>query len=157
MSTFNWTYVNPTNLSVPASQNLQQLGPVLAVEIHVPTAYSKMLTSINMAVPNPISGLGLIDTGASVTAVDASEMKSLGVPPINVVPITGMTPGGQTQQNAYPVMVAFPGTGLPPFEFSTVLGSKLHGQTIVALIGRDLLSQMLFFYNGQTGSISLAF
>jgi predicted aspartyl protease len=157
MPTFNWTYINPAPPSVPASQNLQQFGPVLPVEIHVPTAYSNVLISLNLPVPHPMSGFGLIDTGASGTAVDESVMMQLGVPPINVVPIKVMTPGGPTQQNTYPVMIAFPGTGLPPFEFSTVLGSQLQGQGIMALIGRDLLSQMLLVDNGRTGSISLSY
>jgi hypothetical protein len=68
MPIFDHTYIDPRSV-VPASQHLQAAGPLLPVEIHVPTIVSTALVNLGLPVPNPVVGLGLIDTGASITAV----------------------------------------------------------------------------------------
>jgi len=91
----------------------------------------------NEPVPSPITGFGLIDTGATKSCVHDDVMKNLEVNPIGVV-TSGTAAGFDV-------------------DFSSVVGVDLTGQdTIIALIGRDLLSMGIFVYNGHTGSFTIA-
>jgi hypothetical protein len=130
------------------------IGPQLDVEVHVPDALASLLTQQGKPVPKPVAGKVLIDTGASITAVDDSIIQSLGVQPVGIA--TVHTPSGSAQQNMYPVKFIFPRSGLPPLIASHAIGSLLRPQGIVALIGRDSLNSVVFVYNGPVGVITLA-
>ncbi len=64
--------------------------------------------------------------------------------------------GGLNSQYLYPARLVFPGTTLPSIDFSSVVGSQLSAQGIVALIGRDVLQHFLLVYNGPAGMFSLS-
>jgi hypothetical protein len=74
------------------------------------------------------------------------------------------TAGGQQQQATYPARFTFPGTNLPGLDFSQLLGANLAGQVVVgtgqslvALLGRDILQRFVLVYNGPAGMFTLAF
>jgi len=60
---------------------LEQVGPLVPVQIEVPTVLAQQLQQAGMAVPQPVSGQALIDTGATSSAVDAQVLTSLGIAP----------------------------------------------------------------------------
>ena len=99
-------------------------------------------------------GTGLIDTGATFTAVDASVVAALGIPPIGVV--TSGTAGGQRQQSQYPAALSFPGTNFPSMTFGFVVGCDLTGVDFNVLIGRDVLAYFVMVYNGVFGQFILS-
>lgn len=140
---------------------LRVAGPVLAVQIEIPSVLAAQLQQAGQVPPSPVTGIALIDTGASVSAVDEAALRQLTVQPTGIVTVG--TAGGQQQQAVYPARFVFPGSGLPSFELSEVLGADLTGQTIpgptpgslVALFGRDILSRFVFIYNGLTGTFTL--
>jgi len=120
----------------------------------VPQALEDLLSQQGKPVPKPIAGKALMDTGASITAVDDSIITSLGVQPVGVT--TVHTPSGSAQQNQYPARFNFPGSGLPQLNVHQTIGSILRPQGIIALIGRDALSNVVLVYNGPGGFITLA-
>ena len=106
----------------------------------------------------PQQGVAVIDTGATLTCVDAETAKRAGWPMIDTARLSSVT---------------HPDHEVPVFAghlFSTTLRRNIHvarwmgvnlrpnqaALPVVALIGRDLLQQALFIYNGQDGSFSLA-
>lgn len=113
-----------------------------------------VLTAQNQSVPTPITGFGLIDTGASVTAVDDQALARLGILPIAVIQVG--TAGGQRAQQQYPAQIRFTQFGFD-ITFATVIGADLTGMGILALIGRDVLSRALLVYNGTLGHFILSF
>jgi predicted aspartyl protease len=129
-------------------------GPRIDVEVHVPDPLATLLSQQGKPIPKPVLGQALIDTGASITAVDDSTITSLGVQPIGVTMVH--TPSGSAQQNLYPVRFVFPGSGLPELSATQAIGSVLLPQGIVALIGRTALSSVILVYNGPVGMITLA-
>ncbi|MBV9767664.1 MAG: hypothetical protein JOZ48_22685 [Acidobacteriaceae bacterium] len=163
MPTFNSVpfFVPPGGMPQVAPQTLLINGPILQVQIEVPTALASVLQRDNQPIPAPIDGIGLIDTGASITSIDQSVFARLGVNPVGIVQVG--TAGGQQQQSTFPAKFNFPGTGLPTIESSAALGCNLTGQVvmgnkaIIALIGRDLLANCVLVYNGTTGTFSLSF
>src|SRR5713226_7279540 len=137
---------------------LAHLGPILQISVSIPQALAALYTNQQIPIPSPVTGLALIDTGATKSCVHAPIMSNLGVNPIGVV--TTGTPAGQVPQNLYPAHFTFPATGFN-IDFTSVIGADLTGQIIlsqqlIALIGRDVLSLGTFIYNGSMGTFSFA-
>lgn len=152
----------PTPLPQPSPVGLQLSGPVVAVQVEIPAALASQLQQANQVPPNPVAGLALIDTGATISAVDAAVVQQLGVQPVGVTSVG--TAGGPHQQALYPARFVFPGTPIPPIEFSQLLGANLVGQAVagqqgplIALLGRDILRHFVLVYNGPAGMFTLAF
>lgn len=138
----------------PDPDTLAKDGSTLEVEAHVTDQHAKILEDNNKEVPSPQSGKGLLDTGASISAIDVELLQKLDIPPIGVTRVS--TPSGQDAQELYAVKFSFPGKGLPDMTSLNVLGSNLKKQQISALIGRDILRYCLMVYDGTSGSIILA-
>jgi predicted aspartyl protease len=141
---------------------LIDIGPVLQVLVEVPTPLAASFRTAGTPVPQPASGLALIDTGATCSAVDDSVVQALGVQPIGVVNVG--TAGGIRQQAVYSARFSFPGSNIPAMEFAQLTGVDLRGHVVphlsiplIALIGRDILSKFVMIYNGPNASITLAF
>ncbi len=105
-----------------------------------------------------MTGLALIDTGATRSCVDSQVISTLGVNPIGIT-VLG-TARGRSQHHLYPAKFSFPAIRFE-VEFGSVVGVDLTGQgagktRIVALIGRDVLSRCILIYHGTKGSFSLA-
>lgn len=130
-------------------------GPILNVEISVPTSLARIWNKQMLTIPSSRTGIALLDTGASRTCVDRDAIKSLSIPSIGIERV--YTPQGSEEQNKYPVRVSFPSTPLPSVEFGSAYGATLKEQGIIALIGRDLLTHFVFTYNGPGGFITLAY
>jgi len=153
MPIFSHHWPNPDGGTDP--EKLQAKGPVLQVEISIPTTLAEELTKNATPLPQPFEGLALIDTGASATCVEGTVLTNLNIPIINSIPVS--TPDGECKQNVYPCKISFPGTPIPPLDFNSVLGSNLKGFDCIALIGRDVLSKFQLVYNGVEGAWTLAF
>ncbi len=134
---------------------LEQNGPVVPVEIAVPSALEQQLKKLNQPVPPPHKGFALIDTGATLSAVDDSVIRGLGVSPVGVLNVG--TPQGTGQQNVYPARFIFQVMKGFQIEFSRALGANFSGQPIHALIGRDVLKGMMLTYVGPQGQVYLSF
>lgn len=131
-------------------------GPRLPVEVKVPNALANYLTQKGQPVPSPVSGEALVDTGASVSCVDETVIQRLGVNPVGISQV-GTPSSARTAQFQYPAPFAFPGTTLPQIEIAHALGSVLQPQGLLALIGRDILSNFVFIYNGPGGFVTLSY
>ena len=128
-------------------------GPRVPVQVEVPTALAKRLADEGKPVPAPATGWGLIDTGATSSAVSAKVVENLGVSPVGVVKVG--TAGGRREQATYPIKLVLSTIGLS-IEYGQVTGAELEGMDIVVLIGRDFLSRVLFIYDGPSAEYTLA-
>ena len=139
----------------PPSPNLfQQVGPVLAVQIEVPQALAKQLAAQGQAVPQPVTGFALVDTGATISAVDQNVIGQLGVSTIGLANMG--TAGGPQQQNLYPIRMVLTQLAFP-LEFEAVPGAALAGTGFIALLGRDVLTRMILIYDGPHGEYTLSY
>jgi predicted aspartyl protease len=105
-------------------------------------------------VPPPISGLALIDTGASSTCIDDAIAQQLRLPVIDVVQMVSAS-HASTQQSVYPVLIEVVGPAIQ-INVPRAIGANLATQGLTALIGRDFLQHVTLFYNGVTGQITLS-
>ena len=133
---------------------LVQRGPVFQVTIAVADQVAAELIKQGKTVQPAISGLALIDTGASVTCVDDETAQKLQLPIIDVVRMASASHASH-QANVYPIKLTI--TGLPiGINAPRAVGAALKTQGLIALLGRDILMHCTMHYNGVAGEITLA-
>jgi len=147
--------VHPTgNPSVSALDLLQHFGLLLTAEVGVSDVLAQVLVAQNQPIPPSVPGPALVDTGASICAVDESAALKLGLQPVGQSNVSGV--GGTRIHNVYVGKVTFPGTPIPPQEW-TLTGADLKDQNLLLLIGRDILRACVLIYNGPLGCYTIAF
>lgn len=102
-------------------------------------------------VPEPVSGLALIDTGCSVTSIDETVAAHLAVQPVGFIDCNN---AGGTRQQApqYVVHAVIDGQAGGLW---TMTAAILAPGGMVALIGTDILKHTVFEFNGVGGSFTL--
>ena len=135
-------------------------GAIVPVLFHFSGPRLQLLRAANQPFPMAFTGRGLIDTGASGSAIDSSVVQSLGLLPtgtINILtPSTGSVPHVCNQYDVSLTLLMAPQPHVVSM-IIPVLECQLLSQGIHALIGRDVLSSGMFVYNGKANTISLAF
>jgi predicted aspartyl protease len=132
---------------------MRDKGPCVPGVIKVAQSIADALMQAGTPVPAPISGMVLIDTGASNSCIDDGIAQRLQLPVIDVVNMTSAS-HASTQRNVYPVQIEL-ASGLT-VNVPRAIGAELASQDLVGLIGRDFLQRCTLFYNGITGEITLS-
>lgn len=137
----------------PTQAQLWQLGALLAVQIEPPAPVRATLTAVEQTVA-PAQLAALIDTGASVSGVDTAALRALGLTPVNTTVIGGVA--GPNPHGVYIVDLHIPfGPQRYSFLNRQVIEVNL-GPPYQALLGRDILSMLMFVYQGPTGIWTVA-
>ena len=103
------------------------MGAFFQIEVRVPPQVAQLLTDQGKPIPDPVAGLALIDTGATMTCVHEPILQQLGLNPIDVVD-TG-TAKGPAKQSVYPGKIVFPTEGWT-VDLERVVGVDLSDQAI---------------------------
>lgn len=126
----------------------------MQVSISLGQAAAAQVVQAGGTVPASVTGLALIDTGASSTCIDADTATKMNLPVIDVVSMTSASHAA-TMQNVYPIQIEI--IGVPIIvNADRAMGAALSAQGLLAIIGRDVLQHCIFVYNSVTGSFSLA-
>ena len=140
-------------VEVPPQQVLIGEGPLIGVNVGVPSDLADKWRNIGVDVPDPVSGQALIDTGASTTCVDEDVARQLALPTVDVARMSSAS--GQSEQSVHPVQLDVAHSDLI-IESAKSIAADLDDQGLVALVGRDMLSQCTLHYNGLTGDFTLS-
>jgi hypothetical protein len=103
------------------------VGPIIRVEISVPTALEEWCVKNNIPVSPPVSGYALIDTGASISGIHEPILEQLSVVPIDSIPLG--TAAGQGKVFVYPTRVGFPDLNIIGFPMSRIVGNQVNWST----------------------------
>jgi len=130
-------------------------GPVITVWVSVSGPRFTALRNAGKPVPNPVQARLLIDTGAWCTVIDKPIIAALGLTPSGTAlchtPSTGTTPAVLNQFDVSLVL------GLHVLRLTLpVVETDFSAQSIDGLLGRDVLSQCLFVYNGTNGQVAIS-
>ena len=141
--------------------NIASGGPLLIATIGVSVPRMQALVAANVPAPAPITGTFLIDTGASGTCIDETFIAQLGLQPTGTVPIrTPSTGTGLHHCDQFDVSMFIPGSDpskghvIPALP---IIATHLKSQGIDGLIGRDVLDECTFIYNGTAKYFTLAY
>jgi len=139
---------------IPPPVALTQRGPVVQVSVSVGEQIAGPILQAGGTLPSPMSGLALIDSGATSTCIDEGAAQKLQLPAIDVVTIASASHAA-AEQNVYPIKVEV--VGLPiAINAPRAVGAPLEPQGILVLLGRDVLQHCVLVYNGPAGSFSLS-
>ena len=142
------------------TNQISALGPLIDVEVGVSTPRRDALQKAGLPIPSNVSIRALIDTGASCTGIDKAVIASLqlvskGPIPVHT-PTSGQAPKTCEQYDIHLRLIhpklSFNFSALPVIETD-----DLSAQGIQGLIGRDVLGNCIFVYNGENGTYSLGF
>lgn len=137
-------------------QNPQQVliesGPRANVTVSLSSVLSDQYAQSGLTVPNTISGLGLIDTGAGCTCIDESAMRASGFNPIDQSFMTSATHEAEPC-GVYAIRLNINSIDV---DVNRAYGANLAPQGLLALIGRDVLSRGIFVYNGSSAEFVLS-
>jgi hypothetical protein len=138
-------------------------GAIVSVSFSVSGAHRAALQRDGKPAPSPVIARCLIDTGARGTCVDRTVVQGLGISPSGKVFVhtssTGSTPvkcnqfavaAGVIMDNDH---LHFPVKGI----IIPVTEMDLSRQNIQGLLGRDVLDQGIFIYDGSHRTLTLAF
>ena len=144
---------NPTTAINP--EHLASVGPRLPVQVGITSKLATSYAEQGHEIPAPIDGYALFDTGASVTCVDESVLVQLDILPVGIMNVS--TPSDPSKAvNTYTCALYFPGRPLQDIDPSFVAGVQLQNQGYIALIGRDILRNILMIYDGPGARITFA-
>jgi len=143
------------HLTLPVTSD----GPVVELIVGISTAREAALKLAGKPRPSPIILRCLIDTGATGTCLDSGAIGPLGLSPTGTTPIT--TPStGKTPHTCetFDVGITFYHPDSSRF-FGTVpiVALDFSAQPIDGLLGRDVLANCLFVYDGAAKTFSIAF
>lgn len=126
--------------------NLLKAGPAVSVTIEpsTPVLLSRQKSG---TATSPVRALALIDTGASITCIDESIVKSLRLTHRDTARI--LTPSGESIHNLYDVRLTV--SQLVTRELP-VVEANMSNQQHKVLIGRDILAIGTLIYSGWTNS-----
>jgi hypothetical protein len=135
-------------------------GALVSVFVGVSLPRATALQAAGQPIPAAQPGQFLIDTGASSTVIDRRLVQALGLTATNTVQCHTAGGGNPQNFNQYDVGLILPLPSAPHAHILRitipVLESDFTQQGFDGLIGRDVLSQCLFAYNGPGGHIAIA-
>lgn len=134
-------------------------GPLTDIYVALSTPRVDALKKAGLLYPPPKVVTGLVDTGASCSAIALSVVQDLGLVPSGTIQLYSTTTGSHPQTcNLYDVCLAFVqpevkviGVTIP------VVEANLTNRKFEAIIGRDALEHCLFIYDGKHSTFTLAF
>ncbi len=157
MPVYNQYFADQHNkINTPESvARLIVAGPTVPVAISPTQTHLQVLFARGQPAPQPIVGVALVDTGATLCAVDEASLRNLGIPPYGYATIVGAS--GPRRCLTYPASLGFPGTTLPNLTFQDFHGLPLASLGVVAVIGRNVLAHFVMVYNGPGGHVSFSY
>lgn len=141
---------------------LSPLGAVVSGAVLVSTARLAMLVAANQPAPTPQNVTALIDTGASISAVDPTVLAALGLTPTGNAQIFSSTTGAAgVSVPTYDVCIGIYAARQGDLHYISatvqVTATNLKAKGFGVLLGTDVLSKCIFLYNGADGHFTLAY
>jgi len=131
------------------SSNLLRNGAIVPIDIGVPKSYQAALERQGQQVPQPRRLNALIDTGASITAINEQAAAAIGLPVTGTIQVTGV--GGTSDRPIHAASLVLDSS----IVFDSIEVVQVPLPRLDALVGRDILAKVDFLYQGPADVFSL--
>jgi hypothetical protein len=137
------------------------LGPLIDLYVGVSLPRFNALRVDGQTPPTPILAKALVDTGASNSAVDVTVIAALGVSAKRIASIITPSTGAVPHKcHTFDVAIYIPiSKDTVPWGKTSheVTRAELKHQGFDVLIGRDILAEAIFIYDGKSSVFTLCF
>lgn len=139
------------------------LGSGALIEVHVDLSDPRrtMLRRLRHPIPPPVKATLLIDTGASMSLLDAALMRSLQLTPTSATAYHSTSTSGVAQQcDVYDIGLVLGGIATQnSFRIDplAVMANAFINQPFDGLLGRDVLARVQMAWNGPTQRLILSY
>lgn len=141
----------PPGFPLSSRETLARFGARIQITLSMPPTQAAVIAKAGGKVPEPVTGIALIDTGANNTCIDDAVARQLGLRQIGTTAVN--TPAGSATAPQYMVEYTIAGgSGL-----WSATGVLLRPQGLLALIGTDALLTCELVYNGHAGTFTLSY
>jgi hypothetical protein len=139
--------------------SIRNRGPMIDVKVMQSEQRVEALKRLNQPYAQPVTIVGLVDTGAGCTAIDRNIAQRLALEPRGVTKIhTPSTGSDYEDRNLFDAsLVIGEGYAKPLVVTLPVIESDFASQGFLALIGRDILDKCFLMYDGSTSMFTLFF
>lgn len=136
---------------------LTERGPMVDIKLMLTSQRVEALKRAGAPYSSPMTVRGLVDTGASGSAVDRHLVTGLALDPRGVTYIhTPSTGSAYVERNQYDVCMVLGEDQDNPLALNLpVIEAEFASQGFLALIGRDVLSLCVLTYNGPAATFTL--
>jgi hypothetical protein len=149
---------------------LRVTGPVFIAEWSAPLAIIDVRKQQNLPIPTPVSGILLLDTGASITCISLKAADELGLTPTRMA--SGYGASGPTHNPIFfarlQISIAASNRrtdfaweqevqGVPDLEKQCQVSYAGVPRELVGLLGRDILRHCRVKYDGILGKVRIEF
>lgn len=134
------------------SERLAANGALIAVTISLAQADRDARARAGRVLPPPVTATAMIDTGANLTEVRTGLLDGLEMTPVGAARVFTPT-DSNVECPVYAIQLTLPHGVVD----TTVIETGMRGQQIDMLIGRDVLQECLFIYDGTSGRFTLSF
>lgn len=131
---------------------LRTKGMLLRVRVGSASSIAGQQQSSGTTPQAPEEIVAMIDTGASISAIDVAVAARLGLVQTGSVQVGGV--GGMSQQPVFAAALEIPDAGVT-FDPLMLSGAQLGAPDFQMLVGRNLLCQMILTYDGANGQFAL--
>jgi hypothetical protein len=136
-------------------------GPIIEVRLWVVPEDAAKLAAAGLPIPRPVSVLGLVDTGAEVTAIQRSLAEWMGLAVSGVLEARSSVLGDEARVvDVYRIQMTFGPVEAPdPPKWRTIspVGVSIVSPGANVLIGRDLLATCRFTYDGRKRRLMITY
>ncbi|MDP8239974.1 MAG: aspartyl protease family protein [Candidatus Hatepunaea meridiana] len=133
--------------------NICKRGAICSIKIGVSSLRAIYLQKEGYSIPEEMTVMSLLDTGASHTVITTGLLDKLNIKPIEFVHISSTTHSNVLKPR-YDVNITFESHNRI-IEDVLIIESNLRKGEYQCLIGRDILKNMLLIYNGITNCFTL--
>ena len=134
--------------------------PIVTVHIGITAWRRQMLLDMGLHAPDILVLNLLVDTGASITALDQAAIAPLNLAPRDLQDMHTLSTGAKPRASwEYDVSLLLPADGGAPLikDLLAVLEGKFRHLGIDGVLGRDVLARCLLVYDGPAQRFILAF
>lgn len=134
---------------------LRRRGAITNVIVMPPSSVVAALKKSGKPIPKARTIPAMIDTGASITAIDEAVARSIGLTQTGSTTVAGVT--GVSQRPIFGAELRLSEPVRVKWDPAQIVGVLLGNPSFSMLIGRDLLSDLALNYQGKQGKFSLIF
>ena len=134
------------------AEEFRKRGAMLPIQVGIPSTLAAQMQAQGQTPPPPEELTAIVDTGASISAIDVTVAKRLGLPVTGSMDIAGAT--GAASQPLFAALFRLPDPFIE-WDPMPIAGAQLPNAPFAVLLGRNVLCSMTLSYDGKSGRFSL--